>query len=75
MVDEMLIACEEWIPQYEEDIKKPKVRWENAVKENDLIPPIETRGAARLKTESIEEMSENFLRARKLVSQTDKANT
>lgn len=53
MVDEMLVAQEEWLPQYKEEIKKAKQRLAN----DDLIPTkINYKGAARLHIKTIDEM-------------------
>ena len=56
MVDEMLIAQEEWLPQYEAAIAAAKERFAqgNLIKTDDSY-----RGAARLKVKTREEMAEN----------------
>jgi len=51
MVDEMLVACESLLPQYEKAIKEAKVRLKGP-----LLPTKKTKGAARLHTKTIEEM-------------------
>ena len=51
MVDEMLVACEELLPQYANAIKEAKIRLSGP-----LLPTKQTRGAARLHTKTIEEM-------------------
>jgi alpha-galactosidase len=68
MTDEMLVACEEWLPQYAEEIKKAKKRLAGP-----LLPTRETRGAARLHTATVEEMRLNAEAARKNASEADKA--
>ena len=73
MVDEMLIAGEEWLPQYREEIARAKTRWAQAQREGTLIPPKSTQGAARLKTKTIEEMARDKEASRKLAAQADKA--
>jgi len=45
MVDEMLIAQEQWLPQY--DITPIKKAWKKAEKEGSLIPALDYNGAAR----------------------------
>ncbi len=56
MVDEMLVAGEEWLPQWKDEIAKAKVR----LATGPLVPTLEdNRGAARLKTKSVEEMEAN----------------
>ncbi len=74
MVDEMLIAQAEWLPQYEHAIAQAKERWARAEREGTLIPPIVTQGAARLHTKTVEEMAQNKEAARKNASEADKAN-
>ena len=54
MVDEMLIAQEQWLPQYGEAIAAAKARFASG----DLIPTNEGyRGAARLREKTVEEVS------------------
>jgi len=73
MVDEMLIAQEQWLPQYAEEIAKAKERWAKAEAEGKLIPPIVTEGAARLHTKTVEEMAADKEAARKNAAEADKA--
>lgn len=68
MVDEMLIAQEEWLPQYADAIKAAKERWA----QGNLIPTKEYEGAARLKTKTIEEMAENKDKMRRLAASAAK---
>lgn len=68
MTDEMLVAEAEWLPQYEEAIADAKER----LKSDDLIPTDENyKGAARLKTKSIDEMKIDK-KAQELASKADK---
>ena len=54
MIDEMLVAQEEWLPQYQEAITQAK---ENLAI-GDLIPTKEGyKGAVRLKEKSVEEVA------------------
>ena len=54
MIDEMLVAQEQWLPQYKEAIAQAK---ENLAKDN-LIPTKEGyKGAVRLQEKSVEEVS------------------
>ena len=56
MVDEMLVAQEQWLPQYAEAIAEAKARLES----DDLIPVKEGyQGAARKKIKSVEEMRQD----------------
>ena len=73
MVDEMLIAEAEWLPQYSEEIAQAKARWADAERNGTLIPPIVTCGAARLHTKTVEEMAEDKAAARKNAAEADKA--
>ncbi|GHU35247.1 alpha-glucosidase/alpha-galactosidase [Clostridia bacterium] len=69
MVDEMLVAAEEWLPQYKDEIAKAKVRLQN--------PKIKTKegneGAARLHTKTIDEMKSNAEKSTKLAAAAEKA--
>ena len=63
MVDEMLVAQEEWLPQYGEAIAKAKER----LAKDNLIPTKEGyKGAARLKTKTVEEMARTGMRPPKM---------
>ena len=68
MVDEMLIACEQWLPQYAEAIVGAKTRLSGP-----LLPTKATKGAARIDTKSVDEMRLNADEARKNASEADKA--
>jgi alpha-galactosidase len=55
MVDEMLVAQAEWLPQYKKAVKAARKR----LKKGDLIPTREGyEGAARLHTKTVEEMED-----------------
>src|SRR5690625_70965 len=69
MVDEMLVAQSEWLPQYEEAIKEAAYRQEN----DELIPTQDYKGAARLKTKTVEEMAQDREEANKNAGEADKA--
>ena len=73
MVDEMLIAQEQWLPQYAAAIAEAKARWVKKESEGTLIPPIVTDGAARLHTKTVAEMALAKEEARKNASEADKA--
>ena len=72
MVDEMLIAQEQWLPQYKDVIKQVKQDWAKAEKEGTLIPTKVYKGAARLQERTFEEMSENAEYMRKIASASSK---
>ncbi|SFF11976.1 alpha-galactosidase [Paenibacillus algorifonticola] len=69
MVDEMLVAQEQWLPQYGEAIAAAKKRLENGL----AIPVRSYEGAARLKTKSVEEMQSNREEASRNAGESDKA--
>ncbi|MHC1786403.1 MAG: alpha-glucosidase/alpha-galactosidase [Christensenellales bacterium] len=73
MVDEMLIAQEEWLPQYAGEIERAKARWTKAEAGGTLIQPIVTKGAARLHTKTIEEMARDKAAARRNAGEADKS--
>ncbi len=73
MVDEMLIAQEQWLPQYAGAIAAAKARWAKREQEHTLIPPIMTQGAARLHTKTVAEMAQAKEEARKNAANADKA--
>ena len=52
MVDEMLVAGEQWLPQYAEEIAKAKVRLENKT-----VPYRPVKGY-HVKVKTVEEMAE-----------------
>jgi alpha-galactosidase len=69
LVDEMLVAQAQWLPQFEEAIEKAKVR----LASENLIPTKEYKGAARLKIKTIEEMEQNRKEATRNAAEADKA--
>jgi alpha-galactosidase len=54
LVDEMLVAQEQWLPQYQRSIADAKKR----LKSGKLIPTKEHRGAARLPVKTLEQLRE-----------------
>jgi alpha-galactosidase len=56
MVDEMLIAQEQWLPQYKEAIAEAKKRQSSS----NLIPTKEYKGAARLDVKTVNEIRESM---------------
>ncbi len=69
LVDEMLIAQEQWLPQYKTAIEAAKQRMAN----NVAIPTRDYQGAARLHTKSVAEMEAQREEARKNAAESDKA--
>ncbi len=72
MVDEMLIEEAEWLPQYKDDIEQAKARMAQAKQDGTWIPPIQTQGAARLHTKSVDEMAQDRAKARANAAEADK---
>ncbi len=69
MVDEMLVAQAQWLPQYADAIAKAKAR----LASGNLIPTRVTEGAARLKVKTVDEMKQDKDAARKQAAEADKA--
>lgn len=69
MVDEMLVAEEQWLPQYSEAISQAKAR----LSSGELIPTRWYEGAARLKVKTVEEMQEDRMAANRNAAESDKA--
>ena len=70
MVDDMLIAQEQWLPQFAEAIAEAK---ERASKEPRIPTNDDYRGAARLKEKTVAEMAEDREAASKNAGAADKA--
>lgn len=70
LVDEMLVAQAEWLPQYRVAIEAAKKNLESG----NLIPTKEGyKGAARLKTKTVEEMAQDHKAASENAGAADKA--
>ena len=69
LVDEMLIAQEQWLPQYKKAIAGAKKR----MAAGNLIKTKSYKGAARLHTKTVAEMKKNRAEATKNASAADKA--
>ena len=72
MTDEMLVAQAQWLPQYQDEVPHAIQRLEDAVQHGTRVRTIETQGAARLHTKTIEEMVQNQVEARANASAADK---
>jgi alpha-galactosidase len=70
MVDEMLVAQAQWLPQWEEEIPRAQQRLAGAERLGTSI----TEGAARLHTKTVEEMQEEKDEARAMARAADKAD-
>lgn len=72
MVDEMLIAQKKWLPQYSAAVADAEKRRRAGELAGTLIPPKPYTGTTRLKTRTIEELSENAEEMRRMVSNAAK---
>ncbi len=68
MVDEMLIAQEQWLPQYKEAIAQARARFAKG----GLLPTKDYRGAARKHTRTVEEQAQDKELATKTAANADK---
>jgi alpha-galactosidase len=57
MTDEMLVAQAQWLPQFKKEIPAAKKRLKDAEKNGMRVKLVQTKGAARLHTKTVEEMS------------------
>ncbi len=69
MTDEMLVAGEEWLPQYGRAIREAKAR----LASGNLIPTSDYKGAARLHTKSVDEMESEREKMNRLAQASEKA--
>jgi alpha-galactosidase len=72
MTDEMLVAQEQWLPQYAGKIQAARDRLEAHVRNGTRVALIETEGAARLHTKTVAEMSKDKLASRANAAASDK---
>ena len=72
MTDEMLVAQAQWLPQYAGEIQAAARRLDDAVQNGTRVKMIETEGAARLHTATVEEMEVNAKAARANAQAADK---
>lgn len=70
LVDEMLVAEAQWLPQYKEAIAKAEER----LRSGKLIKTKDYQGAARLKVKTVEEMARDREAATKNAAAADKAS-
>ena len=57
LTDEMLVAQAAWLPQYAGQVLEAKARLKTLVQSGRRVKTVETRGAARLHTKTVAEMS------------------
>jgi len=72
MTDEMLVAQKKWLPQYRDAIPAAAARLKRHLRNGTRVVPHKSRGAARLKTRSVRELSQNRTEARKNAAAADK---
>lgn len=72
MTDEMLVAQAAWLPQYKASISAAKVRLKKHQTDGTRVKLKNTKGAARLRTRSITELSRNASAARANAAAADK---
>ena len=72
MTDHMLVAQAEWLPQYAAAVPAAKARLETAEKTGKRVRLIETQGAARLHTKTVEEMAADKAAAKANAEAADK---
>ncbi|MDQ1256228.1 MAG: hypothetical protein QG656_824, partial [Candidatus Hydrogenedentes bacterium] len=69
MVDDMLVAQAQWLPQYKKEIPKARKR----LASEKPLGTKKTKGAARLKVKTVAEMKRNARAARRNADAADKA--
>jgi alpha-galactosidase len=74
LTDEMLVAQSQWLPQFATEIPQAEARLEAAEKNGTRVKTVESLGAARLHTRTVDEMAANRQEARKNAAAADKAN-
>jgi alpha-galactosidase len=72
MTDEMLVAQAQWLPQYAGEIDTAKSRLTAHDRNGTRVKLIQTQGAARLHTKTVEEMSRDKQQARTNAAASDK---
>jgi alpha-galactosidase len=68
LVDEMLVAQAQWLPQYADAIEQAKKR----LAAGNLIPTKDYKGAARVKTKTVEEMMQDRQKSSENAGAADK---
>ena len=72
MTDEMLVEQAEWLPQYQDEVPHARQRLDDAVKNGTRVKLVQTEGAARLHTRTVEELARNKTEARQNAAAADK---
>lgn len=74
MTDEMLVAQEKWLPQYQQEIPAARQRLAEAEQQGTRVTLRSTAGAARLKTRSVDELAQAREEARANAAAADKGH-
>ncbi|MGE9289806.1 MAG: alpha-glucosidase/alpha-galactosidase [Puniceicoccales bacterium] len=74
MTDEMLVAQQQWLPQYKGSIGAAEERLQRHLENGTRVRLRESNGAARLKTKTVEEMAKDRKAAVKNAGSADKGN-
>jgi len=74
MTDEMLVTQKKWLPQYRSEIAAAASRLKKNEREGTRVKLSASRGAARLKTKSVQEMAKNRKAAIANAGAADKGN-
>ena len=72
MTDEMLVAQAEWLPQYAAEVGPAARRLDEAVTNGTRVKLVQTEGAARLHTKTVDEMAADKNEARANAQAADK---
>jgi alpha-galactosidase len=72
MTDEMLVAQEQWLPNFTAEISPAKNRLDDAVRNGTRVKLIETEGVARIPVKSVQQMAEDEAVARANADAADK---
>ncbi|WOO42227.1 alpha-glucosidase/alpha-galactosidase [Rubellicoccus peritrichatus] len=74
MTDDMLIAQQQWLPQYKSAIPAAKKRLTAATRNKTRVKLLKNNGAARLKLKSVDQMQKNAEEHRAMAAASDKGN-
>jgi alpha-galactosidase len=72
MTDEMLVAQSQWLPQFAHDIVPAKKRLADAQANGTRVKTVQTQGAARVHTKSVDEMAKQREQSRTNAQAADK---
>jgi len=74
MTDEMLVAQAKWLPQYSASIPAARERLAAAERDGTRVKLRNTRGAARLETQTVQQMQDKATESRANAQAADKGN-